>query len=89
MIMSNPSGDMKYVAHHSLQRRQLAKLVPEIDWAEPSGFPEPDLRRLWRWVRAHEWPARAGIITEAVAVAYLIFIMGLLLGVGLAGLQAP
>jgi hypothetical protein len=47
-----------------------------------------ELRQIWRWVRAHEWPAQVVIITGAVAVCYLAFVFGLLLGAGIAPMVA-
>jgi hypothetical protein len=51
----------------------------------PQPWRPGELRRLWRAVRAESLPAQAVIITGAVAVPYLLFVFGLLLGAGLHG----
>jgi hypothetical protein len=43
-----------------------------------------ELRRIWRWVRAHELPAQVVLVLMAVAVAYLALVFGLLVGAGIA-----
>jgi hypothetical protein len=43
-----------------------------------------ELRRIWRWVRAHEWPAQAVLVLGAVAIAAVVFVVGLLVGAGIA-----
>jgi hypothetical protein len=42
--------------------------------------PPSDLRRLWRWVRAREWPAQVEIVT----VCYVALVFWLLVGAGVA-----
>lgn len=37
------------------------------------------------WLCKHQWPARVVIVTGEVALAYLAFIFGILLGAGLMG----
>jgi hypothetical protein len=44
-----------------------------------------ELRRIWRWLRAHEWPAQVVLVLMAVTVAYLALVFGLLFGAGIAG----
>jgi hypothetical protein len=43
-----------------------------------------ELRWLWRWVRAHEWPAQIVLMLGAVAIAAVVFVFGLLVGAGIA-----
>jgi hypothetical protein len=43
-----------------------------------------ELRRIWRWVRAHELPAQAVLVLGAVAIAAVVFVVGLLVGAGIA-----
>jgi len=43
-----------------------------------------ELRRIWRWVRAHEWPAQVVLVLGAVAIAAVVFVLGLLVGAGIA-----
>jgi hypothetical protein len=45
--------------------------------------PRPgELRQIWRWVRAHQWPAQ--VVLGAVAIAAVVFVFGLLVGAGIA-----
>jgi hypothetical protein len=41
-----------------------------------------ELRQIWRWVRAHEWPAQ--VVLGAVAIAAVVFVFALLVGAGIA-----
>jgi hypothetical protein len=43
-----------------------------------------ELRRIWRWVRAQEWPAQIVVVLGAVAIAAVVFAFGLLVGAGVA-----
>jgi hypothetical protein len=44
----------------------------------------PELRRIWRWVRAHELRAQMVLMLGAVAIAALALVFGLLVGAGIA-----
>jgi hypothetical protein len=46
--------------------------------------PPGELRQIWRWVRAHEWPAQIVLMLGAVAIAAVVFVFGLLVGAGIA-----
>jgi hypothetical protein len=46
--------------------------------------PPSDLRRLWRWVRAHEWPAQVVLVLMIVTVCYVALVFWLLVGAGVA-----
>jgi hypothetical protein len=43
-----------------------------------------ELRQIWRWVRAHDWPAHVVLVLGAVAIASVVFVFGLLVGAGVA-----
>jgi hypothetical protein len=64
-------------------RDHLAHLFPTIEWEAAQ---HSDQRRAWRWIRQQHPLAQAVLITGMVTVGYLLFVFGLLLGVGLGGL---
>jgi hypothetical protein len=43
-----------------------------------------ELRQIWRWVRREHWPAQVVIVLGAVAIAAVVFAVGLLVGAGIA-----
>jgi hypothetical protein len=36
--------------------------------------PPGELRRIWLWIRAHEWPAQVVLVLMAVTVCYLALV---------------
>jgi hypothetical protein len=43
-----------------------------------------ELRQIVRWVRREHWSARVVLVLMAVAVAAVVFVVGLLVGAGIA-----
>jgi hypothetical protein len=43
-----------------------------------------ELRRLWRWVRREHWTAQIVLVLGAVAIAAVLFVVGLLVGAAIA-----
>jgi hypothetical protein len=50
----------------------------------PATRPPGELRRIWRWVRAHELPAQIVLALGFTAIASLALVFGLLIGAGIA-----
>jgi hypothetical protein len=43
-----------------------------------------DLHQIWRWVRREHWTAQIVLVLGAVAIAAVVFAVGLLVGAGIA-----
>jgi len=41
-------------------------------------------RRLWRWLRREHWTVQIVLVLGAVAITALVFVVGLLVGAGIA-----
>jgi hypothetical protein len=70
-----------------VERRGVDLFDAEAFGPGPGGLDPPppgELRRIWRWFRAHELPAQVVLVLMAVTVAYLAAAFGLLIDAGIA-----
>jgi len=59
----------------------------DLEWdttPQPGRF-AADWRRHARWLRSHQWPARVVIVLMEITVAYIAFVLGIVVGAGLFG----